>query len=321
MRQSFGGVERKRERQTRQRQRLARTQASYTRSYTQQSEKRRQHGRRSDGDDARGPPRRGVGESRERKDVLTEGWGVARVRARRRAARCPFACEPKGATLPLSLSCPPSVRPLPSSSHPCATPRSTPTDLLAPQTLLSLQLTSLIMFSTMASASKHNDSARQYVVAIGVIMWLLTSAIAVCYLLSYQHELPLIHLDHQGPVLQITGKLTLELVYYAVFGFLSLVAFFCAASHANGSGAAAASAVSAPRPWSPTCPSHPAKLTSSLSLSLSLGLVLLRCPHDRNDRLVLHHLQGALRGNVLFWANPQSRAARQRQSACAGSDN
>merc|ERR1712216_750288 len=103
-------------------------------------------------------------------------------------------------------------------------------------------LTSLIMFSTMASASKHNDSARQYVVAIGVIMWLLTSAIAVCYLLSYQHELPLIHLDHQGPVLQITGKLTLELVYYAVFGFLSLVAFFCAASHANGSGAAAASA-------------------------------------------------------------------------------
>merc|ERR1712183_1016473 len=81
----------------------------------------------------------------------------------------------------------------------------------------------------MASASKHNDSARQYVVAIGVIMWLLTSAIAVCYLLSYQHELPLIHLDHQGPVLQITGKLT-------------LVAFFCAASHANGSGAAAASA-------------------------------------------------------------------------------
>merc|ERR1711959_26169 len=90
--------------------------------------------------------------------------------------------------------------------------------------------------------SKHNDSARQYVVAIGVIMWLLTSAIAVCYLLSYQHELPLIHLDHQGPVLQITGKLTLELVYYAVFGFLSLVAFFCAASHANGSGAAAASA-------------------------------------------------------------------------------
>ena len=173
------------------------------------------------------------------------------------------------------------------------------------------------MFSTMASASKHNDSARQYVVAIGVIMWLLTSAIAVCYLLSYQHELPLIHLDHQGPVLQITGKLTLELVYYAVFGFLSLVAFFCAASHANGSGAAAASAVSGPHPRSPTCPSHPAKLTSSLSLAL----VLLRCPHDRNDCLVLHHLQGAFRGNVLFRADPQSRAARQRQPACAGSDN
>ena len=82
------------------------------------------------------------------------------------------------------------------------------------------------MFSTMSSAGHAGDSARQYVVAIGVIMWLLTSAIGVCYLLSYNHELPLIHLDHQGPVLQITGKLTLELVYYALFGFLSLVAFF-----------------------------------------------------------------------------------------------
>merc|ERR1711937_32328 len=97
------------------------------------------------------------------------------------------------------------------------------------------------MFSTMASAGDR-DSARGYVIAIGVIMWLLTSAIAVCYLLSYNHELPMIHLDHQGPVVQITGKLTLELVYYALFSFLSLVAFFCAASHAHGSGAAAASA-------------------------------------------------------------------------------
>ncbi len=94
----------------------------------------------------------------------------------------------------------------------------------------------------MASASKHNDSARQYVVAIGVIMWLVTSALAVCYLLGYMHQLPVIHLDHQGPVLQISGKLTLELVYYALFSFLSLVAFFCAASHAQGSGNAAASA-------------------------------------------------------------------------------
>mmetsp|Transcript_17786 Transcript_17786/g.36505 ORF Transcript_17786/g.36505 Transcript_17786/m.36505 type:complete len:175 (+) Transcript_17786:185-709(+) len=101
---------------------------------------------------------------------------------------------------------------------------------------------SLVMFSTMASASKHNDSARQYVVAIGVIMWLITSALAVCYLMGYSSQLPMIHLDHQGPVLQITGKLTLELVYYAVFSFLSLVAFFCAASHAQGSGNAAASA-------------------------------------------------------------------------------
>merc|ERR1711937_456601 len=97
------------------------------------------------------------------------------------------------------------------------------------------------MFSTMASAGDR-DSARGYVIAIGVIMWLLTSAIAVCYLLSYNHELPMIRLDHQGPVVQITGKLTLELVYYAVFSFLSLVAFFCAASHAHGSGNAAASA-------------------------------------------------------------------------------
>merc|ERR1711959_761824 len=50
-------------------------------------------------------------------------------------------------------------------------------------------------------------------------MWLLTSAFSVCYLMGYNHQLPVIHLDHQGPVLQITGKLTLELVYYAVFSF------------------------------------------------------------------------------------------------------
>mmetsp|Transcript_8974 Transcript_8974/g.22116 ORF Transcript_8974/g.22116 Transcript_8974/m.22116 type:complete len:110 (+) Transcript_8974:182-511(+) len=62
---------------------------------------------------------------------------------------------------------------------------------------------SLVMFSTMASASKHNDSARQYVVAIGVIMWLITSALAVCYLMGYSSQLPMIHLDHQGPVLQV----------------------------------------------------------------------------------------------------------------------
>merc|ERR1739848_18994 len=74
-------------------------------------------------------------------------------------------------------------------------------------------------------------------------MWLLTSAFSVCYLMGYNHQLPVIHLDHQGPVLQITGKLNLELVYYAVFSFLSLVAFFCAASHAHGSGNAAASAL------------------------------------------------------------------------------
>merc|ERR1711959_453857 len=73
-------------------------------------------------------------------------------------------------------------------------------------------------------------------------MWLVTSAISVCYLFGYNDHLPIIHLDHQGSVLQITGKLTLELVYYALFSFLSLVAFFCAASHAHGSGAAAASA-------------------------------------------------------------------------------
>lgn len=103
-------------------------------------------------------------------------------------------------------------------------------------------LTSLIMFSTMSSAGHHGDTARQYVVAIGVIMWLLTSALAASYLLTLQHDLPTIHLDHQGPVLQITGKLSIELVYYALFSFLSLVAFFCAAVHAHGSGAAAASA-------------------------------------------------------------------------------
>ena len=108
--------------------------------------------------------------------------------------------------------------------------------------LLPLKLTSLIMFSTMSSAGHHGDTARQYVVAIGVIMWLLTSALAASYLLTLQHDLPTIHLDHQGPVLQITGKLSIELVYYALFSFLSLVAFFCAAVHAHGSGAAAASA-------------------------------------------------------------------------------
>jgi hypothetical protein len=97
------------------------------------------------------------------------------------------------------------------------------------------------MFSTMAAA-KQSDSARQYVVAIGVIMWLVTSAISVCYLFGYNDHLPIIHLDHQGSVLQITGKLTLELIYYALFSFLSLVAFFCAASHAHGSANAGASA-------------------------------------------------------------------------------
>ena len=74
--------------------------------------------------------------------------------------------------------------------------------------LPSSQFASLVMFSTMAAA-KESDSARQYVVAIGVIMWLITSAIAVCYLFGYNDHLPVIHLDHQGNVLQITGKLTL----------------------------------------------------------------------------------------------------------------
>mmetsp|Transcript_15870 Transcript_15870/g.40465 ORF Transcript_15870/g.40465 Transcript_15870/m.40465 type:complete len:169 (+) Transcript_15870:175-681(+) len=101
----------------------------------------------------------------------------------------------------------------------------------------------LVMFSTMAAAnSQRSDSARQYVIAIGVIAWLCTTALIAAFLLGYAHQLPTFHLDHQGPVLQITGKLTADLVYQALFAFLSLVAFFCAASHAHGSGNAAASA-------------------------------------------------------------------------------
>ena len=100
----------------------------------------------------------------------------------------------------------------------------------------------LVMFSCMASAGTAKDSARGYVVAIGVLAWLATSGLVACYLLGYAGAMPTFHVDYQGPVLQITGKLTVDLVYYCLFTFFSLVAFFCAAGHAHGSGNAAASA-------------------------------------------------------------------------------
>ena len=98
------GCRKERGRDRRDRERRARAA-----SYTQQSEKRRQHGRRSDGDDARGPPGRGVGESRERKDSSPRS-GVSRGLGRVVARRDVRSRASQSARL-FSLSLAPAIRP------------------------------------------------------------------------------------------------------------------------------------------------------------------------------------------------------------------
>mmetsp|Transcript_1869 Transcript_1869/g.5162 ORF Transcript_1869/g.5162 Transcript_1869/m.5162 type:complete len:174 (-) Transcript_1869:58-579(-) len=95
-------------------------------------------------------------------------------------------------------------------------------------------LASLIAFSCMASAGVGEEPRLQYFVAAGVMVWLLSMGLLIAFtLLGYTHT-PLVSLEWQGPVVQLTGRLSLELIYYLVFTIMAFAAFVCGASGAKG---------------------------------------------------------------------------------------
>ena len=80
------------------------------------------------------------------------------------------------------------------------------------------------------------------------MVWLLSMALLAVYSLGLIFTSPVLSLDYQGPVIQITGRTSLDLVYFAVFGlltFTSTIAGFTsfesgAAGESQPEGAAAA---------------------------------------------------------------------------------